>query len=269
MSDRTCCRFKARAASIAGAALIAAGVLGGCSVIDRSSAPAFSKDDTWTVLPLANTTETPQAGQRAAVIAQSLMASYGYANLTRYPASGDDETLFDPARPDQQQSALTWAKQQNAHYALTGAVNEWRYKGGVDGEPAVGLTFDVVDLQSGKIVWSTSGARTGWSRAAVSGVAQQQKFYALTGDLPVRRSAWADPALVNDEYVRAFREQLEMVKPTPKVPEWERIANEMQLMADRVVRGGQPVDDALRSMDAATDAILAKRRALLEQSAPR
>ena len=103
----------------------------------------------------------------------------------------------------------------------------------------------------------------------VSGVAQQQKFYSLTGDLPARRSAWADPALVNDEYVRAFREQLERVKPTPKVPEWERIANEMQLMADRVVRGGQPVDDALRSLDAATDAVLAKRRALLEQSALR
>lgn len=173
MSDRTCCRFKACAASIAGAALIAAGALGGCSVIDRSSAPAFSRDDTWAVLPLANNTETPQAGQRAASIAQSLMASYGYANLTPYPASGDDETLFDPARPDQQQTALAWAKQQNAHYALTGAVNEWRYKVGVDGEPAVGITFYVVDVQSGKVVWITSGSRTGWSRSAVSGVAQK------------------------------------------------------------------------------------------------
>jgi polysaccharide biosynthesis protein PelC len=149
------------------------GMLAGCSVIDRSNAPALSKTDTWAILPITNNTETPQAGQRAASIAQSLLASYGYTNLARYPASGDDETLFDPAKPDAQANALNWARQQNAHYALTGAVNEWRYKVGVDGEPAVGLTLQVLDVQSGKVVWSGSGSRTGWSRDAVSGVAQK------------------------------------------------------------------------------------------------
>jgi len=164
------------AASLA-AALSMVAVLGGCArpVVDRGQVPAFSqsKADTWAVLPLKNNTETPQAGERAASIAHSVLASYGYTNVARYPASAGDETLYDPARPDQQQAALDWAKQQNARYAITGAVNEWRYKVGVDGEPAVGLTFDVVDVGSGKIVWSTSGARTGWSRAAVSGVAQR------------------------------------------------------------------------------------------------
>jgi TolB-like protein len=156
---------------VLGAAL--GGVLAGCSVIDRSAPPALSKSDTWAILPIANNTETPQAGQRAASIAQSLLTSYGYGNLARYPASADDETLFDPAKPDAQQNALNWARQQNAHYALTGAVNEWRYKVGVDGEPAVGLTLEVLDVQSGKVVWSGSGSRTGWSRDAVSGVAQK------------------------------------------------------------------------------------------------
>jgi polysaccharide biosynthesis protein PelC len=158
---------------MAAAALVVAGTLSGCAVVDRSSAPPLSKADTWALLPLANNTETPQAGQRAASIAQSLMTSYGYSNLARYPASSDDETLFDPAKPDQQQAALAWARQQNAHYALTGAVNEWRYKVGVDGEPAVGITFDVIDVQSGKVIWSGTGSRTGWSRDAVSGVAQK------------------------------------------------------------------------------------------------
>ncbi|QGZ64459.1 penicillin-binding protein activator LpoB [Paraburkholderia acidisoli] len=148
-------------------------LLASCAVVDRSSAPQLSKTDAFAVLPLANNTETPQAGQRAASIVQSLMTSYGYTNLKRYPASGDDETLFDPAKPDQQQAALGWARQQNAHYALTGAVNEWRYKVGVDGEPAVGITLEVVDVQSGAVVWSATGSRTGWSRDSVSGVAQK------------------------------------------------------------------------------------------------
>jgi len=162
---------------VAGALLIAAGVLGGCtwSVVDRGPLPELSKsrDDTWAVLPLKNNTETPQAGQRAASIAHSVMASYGYTSVVRYPSSGDDETLFDPAKPDQQQTALDWARQQHAHYAITGDVNEWRYKVGVDGEPAVGLTIVVVEVDSGKIVWSTSGSRSGWSRSAVSAVAQR------------------------------------------------------------------------------------------------
>jgi len=152
---------------------VAAAMLAGCAVVDRSATPVFSKTDNWAILPIANNTETPQAGLRAASIAQSLMTSYGYGSLARYPASADDETLFDPAKPDTQQTALNWARQQNVRYALSGAVNEWRYKVGVDGEPAVGLTFDVLDVQTGKVVWSTSGSRTGWSRDAVSGVAQK------------------------------------------------------------------------------------------------
>ncbi len=152
---------------------VAAATLAGCAVVDRSATPAFSKTDNWAILPIANNTETPQAGLRAASIAQSLMTSYGYGSLARYPASADDETLFDPAKADAQQTALNWARQQNARYALSGAVNEWRYKVGVDGEPAVGLTFDILDVQTGKVVWSTSGSRTGWSRDAVSGVAQK------------------------------------------------------------------------------------------------
>jgi TolB-like protein len=152
---------------------VAAATLAGCAVVDRSATPAFSKTDNWAILPIANNTETPQAGLRAASIAQSLMTSYGYGSLALYPASADDETLFDPAKADAQQTALNWARQQNARYALSGAVNEWRYKVGVDGEPAVGLTFDVLDVQTGKVVWSTSGSRTGWSRDAVSGVAQK------------------------------------------------------------------------------------------------
>ncbi len=36
----------------------------------------------------------------------------------------------------------------------------------------------------------------------------QQEFYRLTGNLPARRSAWEDPALSQDPYARAFREQL-------------------------------------------------------------
>lgn len=156
------------------ASLAAVFALGACAVVDHSGAAAgVSKDDSFTVLPIVNQTETPQAGQRAASIAQSLLASSGFRQMTRYPASGDDENLFDPARPDAAAKALDWARSQKIRYALTGTVTEWRYKVGIDGEPAVGLTFDVIDVESGKVLWSAAGSRTGWSRDALSGVAQK------------------------------------------------------------------------------------------------
>ena len=69
--------------------------------------------------------------------------------------------------------ALAWARQAGARYALTGSVDEWRYKVGVDGEAAVGVVLSIVDVESGRAVWSGSGAQSGWSREALSGVAQR------------------------------------------------------------------------------------------------
>ncbi|MDR2872605.1 MAG: sugar ABC transporter substrate-binding protein [Xanthomonadaceae bacterium] len=97
----------------------------------------------------------------------------------------------------------------------------------------------------------------------------QRRFYAMTGNLPPRRSSWDDPILAGDPHARAFREQLERVKATPKVLEWERIAQEMRLMSERVVRAGEDQDAATRELNRKVDAILEKRRwVLARQMAP-
>jgi multiple sugar transport system substrate-binding protein len=111
---------------------------------------------------------------------------------------------------------------------------------------------------------SSQNKQIAWALAEyLSAVEQQEKFYELTGDLPPRRSVWDFPALAQDEYARAFHEQLEHVVPTPKVPEWERIAQQMRIMSERVIRGGVAIDAALKEFDAKTDEILEKRRSLL------
>ena len=94
----------------------------------------------------------------------------------------------------------------------------------------------------------------------------QQRFYALTGDMPPRRSAWDGAALRDDPKAQAFREQLERVKPTPAVPEWERIATMMQQVAARAVAGELTVDQAAAEMDRQTNRILAKRRWMLDRA---
>jgi multiple sugar transport system substrate-binding protein len=91
----------------------------------------------------------------------------------------------------------------------------------------------------------------------------QKRFYQLTGDLPPRRSTWRAPELAGNLYARAFREQLERVKPQPKVPEWERIVSDMRLMAERVVHGDLSVEEGAADLDRDVDAVLQKRRWLL------
>lgn len=95
--------------------------------------------------------------------------------------------------------------------------------------------------------------------------AQQLRFYALTGDLPSRRSAWADRSLGRDAHTRAFWEQLQRVQSTPKIPEWERIADKVSAYAEAAIRGKMDVDAALSALDADVDALLEKRRWILRQ----
>ena len=93
--------------------------------------------------------------------------------------------------------------------------------------------------------------------------AQQVEFYKLSGDLPVRRSAWNSAALAADEKTKAFRQQLEHVRATPQIPEWERIAAKISYHLERMVRGDRDMDSALAELDADVDRILEKRRWML------
>lgn len=154
---------------------IGAGVLAlaGCTTIDTGKAPPLDRRAAWALLPFSNHTETPQAGLRAEAIAESLLRSSAGLNLRRYPVALNTETLFEPTDRKQYDAALAWARSQGMKYAVAGNVDEWRYKVGIDGEPAAGLTMQIVDVPSGDVLWTGAGGKTGWSREALSAVAQK------------------------------------------------------------------------------------------------
>lgn len=146
--------------------------LGGCSVITIAKMPAFDRSASWVLLPIANYTDTPQAGMRAEVITEGILVAGG-RKVTRYPVELRSDGAFEPGDKKAPDAALAWAKRTEAKYALSGAVDEWRYKVGIDGEPAVGIVFSVIELDTGRTIWTATGARSGWSREALSGVAQK------------------------------------------------------------------------------------------------
>ena len=98
---------------------------------------------------------------------------------------------------------------------------------------------------------------------------RQVQFSQLTGDLPARREAWRRSGLAEDRYARAFWQQLERVRPTPQVPEWELIATKVIDYSEQAIRGGVAADVALRRLDRDVNEALEKRRWLLEQERTR
>ena len=95
---------------------------------------------------------------------------------------------------------------------------------------------------------------------------RQIEFHGLTGDLPARADAWADPALARDPRTGSFFAQLQRVRATPKIPEWERIAQALVRHAEAAIRGEESVDEVLTQLDAEVDHILEKRRWLLDRA---
>ncbi len=155
--------------------LIAASVcLAACTTTSTISGKvALDADAKWAILPLENHTDTPQSALSAEAIAEQLLRSRGVTNIVRYPATLTRDTLFEPTERRTVDDAKKWAREQGVQYGLTGAVEEWRYKVGIDGEPAAGVTLQLLDLATGQVVWSASGAKSGWSRDSLAGIGQK------------------------------------------------------------------------------------------------
>lgn len=159
--------------SVLAITFLAATALSGCAVIKSTSAVDVQRSDSIALLPIINLTETPQAGARAEVLVETLLQADGFTQLKHYAGTVNSDTLFQNIDRDAVEQATAAARTQKAKYGLTGSVQEWRYKVGVDGEPAVGISLKLINIETGEVVWTASGSRSGWSRNAVSGVAQK------------------------------------------------------------------------------------------------
>lgn len=117
----------------------------------------------WVILPVENHSETPQAGERVEAMLETLLRRGGVATLEKYPPHKEDDTHLLASDRQGYEAALLWARGAKHDYAVTGSVEEWRYKSGIDGEPAVGVSVRVLELATGKVVWVGTGSRTGGS----------------------------------------------------------------------------------------------------------
>lgn len=157
-----------------------------CTVIETHGQNTFEPTKAWVLLPFQNYSGTPRANDKVEEILATLLRNKGINNLQVYQnqnAKNDIWLLMDDKR--QQQDALAWARQNNYNYGITGNIEEWHYKTGVGGEPAVGLSLRIIEIPSGKVVWSVTGAKSGWGAETVSGTAQKL-LRSLLSDLEIK-----------------------------------------------------------------------------------
>lgn len=147
--------------------------LTGCTHVRSTQDVSLSGEGTWLVLPLTNRTATPQAGLRAAAIVESVLFRHGVQAVDAYPDSDNDGVLFEASSAGSHDKMKQWVSTRNGNYVVSGVVHEWRYKTGVDGEPAVGVMLEIRELPSGNIVYSGTGSRAGWARDSLSETGQK------------------------------------------------------------------------------------------------
>ncbi len=147
--------------------------LTGCTHVRSTQDVSLSGEGTWLVLPLTNRTATPQAGLRAAAIVEPVLFRHGVQAVDAYPDSDNDGVLFEASSAGSRDKMKQWVSTRNGNYVVSGVVHEWRYKTGVDGEPAVGVMLEIRELPSGNIVYSGTGSRAGWARDSLSETGQK------------------------------------------------------------------------------------------------
>lgn len=97
----------------------------------------------------------------------------------------------------------------------------------------------------------------------ITSTAAELRFAQMIGSLPARMAAW--PGLTFPPAVIApFAEQAKFTADDPMIVEWEQVRDQVQIFGERAVRGLMTIAEALAALDVRVDAILAKRRSLVQ-----
>jgi len=148
-------------------------LIGGCSGHNLTTSPAVSLESnaSWSVLPLQNYTDTLSAGERASNLLGGLLAAKGY-RVQPWIKQNDSDTQDILQKQPLDKSLFEKLRKQNIRYVVTGGVSEWRYKAGIDGEPAVSLVIQIFDTTKETLIWSAVGSKSGWSYTTIGKTAQ-------------------------------------------------------------------------------------------------
>lgn len=130
--------------------------------VENNETHEVKRDIKISLYRLNNYTDTPRAGMRAANIVEGILLAKEYKVANH----------FSKKTPSLKK-AKKIAKEDGSKYFMYGGVSEWRYKTGIDGEPAVSLQLSLYKTKNGKLVWSATGADSDWGNSSIGTTAQE------------------------------------------------------------------------------------------------
>jgi len=144
--------------------IIFIGGCGGLNISSNRSISVVSKSDKIAIYAMSNYTDTPRAGMRATNIAEGILLANGYQIVSRLSSDNRKLTLDEK---------LSDASKRGIRYIFVGGVSEWRYKTGIDGEPAISLQFKIIDTTTKVVKWSAIASDSSWGNDSIGIVAQE------------------------------------------------------------------------------------------------
>lgn len=128
----------------------------------------------WGIVPFANNTEIPQAGYRAMSMTMGLLEVKGIQNIIQYKANDScNQLIVCPNSNPSPPQILSWARAHQLQFVMTGTVNEWVYKVGLDGEPVASVALQLYDVKSGRMIWNALGSKFGTTRSGLGSTGQK------------------------------------------------------------------------------------------------
>lgn len=148
-------------------------LLSACQTITSSDRVIVSSAESWALLPIVNLSTTPLAGNRAAALIETQLRAKGVKNLEVYKTPENESIIALLDEAGQLDKAKQWARENGSRYGITGEVQEWAYKNGLDNDPSIGMSLKFVDLETDQILWTATGTRTGWGFSNLSSTADK------------------------------------------------------------------------------------------------
>jgi len=142
-----------------------------CSSMVHKKTTTLSSHKTYAIGSFVNYTETPMAGLRAASIVESVLAEKNI--VVHSLIAGSDDVALKKSKQELFALQTQKAKSMGANYFITGSVQEWQYKTGIDGEPVVSYSLKVIDLSNNAILFNGVGAKNAWGHKSIGVVAQE------------------------------------------------------------------------------------------------
>ena len=137
-----------------------------CAGVINKGSFKVDRKATYAVIPFENYTETPLAGFRVAAITEGVLKSKGIKVIRIWNYSYKE--------PSEEELRIFFEKARNkADYIVSGTVNEFRYKTGIDGEPAVSITLYIYETKTGKRIYTGTASASGWAHESLGTVTQK------------------------------------------------------------------------------------------------